>query len=345
MEKPYLIAEVGVNFFDTAKSLNITPMDAAKLYVSKAKENGADAVKFQSYKADTIVSKNSPAYWDLSKEPTTTQHGLFQKHDSFNKEDYQELCDYSRTIGIDFMSTPFDYASADYLYDMIDIYKISSSDLSNTPFIEYIAKKGKPIYLSTGAAYISEIERAVRVILDAGCKDLCIMHCVLSYPTKDEDANLGMIKHLKNIFPELKIGYSDHTLPDKSMTILTASYMLGATVIEKHFTLDKSLPGNDHYHAMDCADLKLAHENFKLLEKVYGSESKSVLPCEMIPRREARRSLVLSAGVAKGEIISKKHIICKRPGTGISPEYIDIVIGRRAKEDLLEDTVLTWDMI
>ncbi|PQJ83346.1 N-acetylneuraminate synthase family protein [Aliivibrio sifiae] len=345
MDKPYLIAEVGVNFFDTAKSLNITPMEAAKLYVKEAKENGADAVKFQSYKADTIVSKNSPAYWDLSKESTPTQHGLFQKHDSFNKEDYQELCDYSREVGIDFMSTPFDYASADYLYDMIDIYKISSSDLSNTPFIEYIAKKGKPVYLSTGAAYISEIEKAVRVILDAGCTELCVMHCVLSYPTKNEDANLGMIKHLKAIFPELKIGYSDHTLPDPSMTILTASYMLGATVIEKHFTLDKSLPGNDHYHAMDCIDLKKTSENFNLLTQVYGSEVKSVLPCEMIPRREARRSLVLTQDLKEGEKITSDHLMTKRPGTGISPDYIDIVIGRTVKQDLQEDTVLTWNMV
>ncbi|WP_063669839.1 N-acetylneuraminate synthase family protein [Aliivibrio fischeri] len=345
MEKPYLIAEVGVNFFDTAKSLSITPMEAAKLYVKEAKENGADAVKFQSYKADTIVSKNSPAYWDLSKESTPTQHGLFQKHDSFNKEDYQELCDYSREIGIDFMSTPFDYASADYLYDMIDIYKISSSDLSNTPFIEYIAKKGKPVYLSTGAAYISEIEKAVRVILDAGCTDLCVLHCVLSYPTKNEDANLGMIKHLKAIFPELKIGYSDHTLPDPSMTILTASYMLGATVIEKHFTLDKSLPGNDHYHAMDCADLKRASNNFDLLSDVYGSDVKTVLDCELIPRREARRSLVLTRDIKEGEVITERDLMSKRPGTGISPESIDIVVGRAVRRDLDEDTVLDWGMI
>lgn len=345
MDKPYLIAEVGVNFFDTAKALNISPMEAAKLYVKKAKENGADAVKFQSYKADTIVSKNSPAYWDLSKESTPTQHGLFQKHDSFNKEDYQELCDYSREVGIDFMSTPFDYASADYLYDMIDIYKISSSDLSNTPFIEYIAKKGKPVYLSTGAAYISEIEQAVRVILDAGCKDLCVMHCVLSYPTKNEDANLGMIKHLKQIFPNVRIGYSDHTLPDPSMTILTTAYLYGATIIEKHFTLDKTLPGNDHYHAMDCDDLKVSRDNFELLRVIHGADHKSVLPCEEVPRREARRSLVLANSLKQGQEITKDDIMIKRPGTGINPDCLDIVVGRVVKQDLEEDTVLTWDMV
>ena len=164
MKKPYLIAEVGVNFYDTARVENITPMEAAKKYVAAAKDAGADAVKFQSYKADTIVSKNSPAYWDLTKEPTPTQHGLFQKHDKFNREDYQEIADYCKEVGIEFMSTPFDVESADYLDSMVNIYKISSSDLSNHPFIRHIAKKGKPIYLSVGASYISEVEEALRIL-------------------------------------------------------------------------------------------------------------------------------------------------------------------------------------
>lgn len=345
MKKPYIIAEVGVNFYDTAKQEGISPLEAAKKYVYYAKASGADAVKFQSYKADTIVSKNSPAYWDLSKEPTTTQYGLFKKHDHFNKEDYQILCDYSKSLGIDFMSTPFDFESVDYLYDMIDIYKISSSDLTNIPFIQYIASKGKPIYISTGASYISEIENAVRIIRDAGCDDICLLHCVLSYPTKNEDANLNMIKHLKNIFPDIKIGYSDHTMPDRTMTILTTSYLFGAEVIEKHFTLDKTLEGNDHYHAMDPEDLKIAVENFKLLEVIGGSYNKTVLECEKIPRREARRSIVINRSLKKGEIIKKEDIMLKRPGTGIKPEYIDIVIGRTVKQNIDQDTVLTWNMI
>lgn len=345
MTKPYIIAEVGVNFFDTSKSLDIDPLTAAKLYIDEAKKNGADAVKFQSYKADTIVSKNSPAYWDLSKEPTLTQHELFQKHDSFNKEEYQLLCNYAKKIGIDFMSTPFDYESADYLYNMIDIYKISSSDLSNTPFIRHIAKKGKPIYISTGAAYISEIEEAIRIINEEGCSEICIMHCVLSYPTQNKDANLNMIKHLKQIFPNTKIGYSDHTLPDENMTILTTAYLFGAEVIEKHFTLDKSLPGNDHYHAMDPLDLKKASTNFKLVEEISGSYYKTVLPCELTPRREARRSLVLVRNMKAGEILTDKDLIAKRPGTGISPNLLEVVIGRKLNVDAKEDSILTWNMI
>jgi sialic acid synthase SpsE len=220
MKRPYIIAEVGVNFYDTAKAEGISPLQAAKKYIFEAKNAGIDAVKFQSYKADTIVSKNSPAYWDLSKEPTPTQHELFKKHDGFDQEDYQHLCDYCKELEIDFMSTPFDFESADFLEDMVSVYKISSSDLNNIPFLRHIARKGKPIFLSVGASYLSEIEEAVRVLTDEGCPDICLMHCVLSYPTKNEDANLNMIKTLKRIFPNTRIGYSDHTMPDNLQAII-----------------------------------------------------------------------------------------------------------------------------
>jgi sialic acid synthase SpsE len=345
MRKPFVIAEIGVNFYDTARVKHITPLEAAKNYIYAAKEAGVDAVKFQSYKADTIVSKASPAYWDLTKEPTKTQYELFQKHDSFNEEEYRSLYEYCNELGIKFMSTPFDYASADYLSDMVDIFKISSSDITNHPFLEHIARKGKPIYLSVGASYLSEVEEAVRIIQSAGCDELCLLHCVLSYPCKNEDANLTMIQGLKRIFPALKIGYSDHTLPDKTMTILTTAYLYGAEVIEKHFTLDKTLSGNDHYHAGDPEDFKTAIKNFDLIGVVSGGSEKTVLDCELIPRREARRSLVLLRDMKIGEIITEDCIMAKRPGTGISPKYTEVVLGRRIKYDLPEDTILTWDMI
>lgn len=345
MNNPFVIAEVGVNFYDTARELNIPPLEAAKLYISEAHNAGVDAVKFQSYKADTIVSKNSPAYWDLTKEPTTTQHALFQKHDGFNKEEYQILCDYCKELGIRFLSTPFDFVSADYLEEMVDIYKISSSDLSNLPFIRHIARKGKPIYLSVGASYLSEVDEAVRAIKEEGNNDICLLHCVLSYPTKNEDANLGVIKTLKQIYPDLKIGYSDHTLPDECMTILSTAYLLGAEVIEKHFTLNKALSGNDHYHAADPEDFRKVMANMKLIQTIYGSSEKTVFGCETIPRREARRSIVLTCNLKKGDVITKENISFKRPGTGISPKSLDIVLGRAVNQNLQEDTVLTWSMI
>ena len=345
MTKPYLIAEIGVNFYDTAKELGISPMEAAKMYVKAAKESGCDAAKFQSYKANTIVSKNSPAYWDTTKEPTPTQHALFLKHDHFNKEDYQELCDYCKEVGIDFMSTPFDYDSADYLDSMVDIYKISSSDLSNTPFIRHIARKDKPIYISLGAAYLSEAEEAVRVIKEEGNNNICLLHCVLSYPTINENANLNVIKTLKTVFPDLMIGYSDHTMPDDNMAILTAAWMLGAQVIEKHFTLNKTLKGNDHYHAGDPTDFAKFVANTDVLMAALGSSEKTVFPCEMVPRREARRSLVLTRDMKAGEVITEQDLMPKRPGTGINPRFMDIVVGRKVLTDLAEDTILTWEMI
>ena len=345
INKPFVIAEIGVNFYDTAKEKSISPLEAAKLYIFEAWKVGVDAVKFQSYKADTIVSKNSPAYWDLTKEPTTTQYALFQKHDSFNSEDYQVLCDYCKELGVLFLSTPFDFASADYLESMVDIYKISSSDLTNIPFIKHIARKGKPVYLSVGASFLSEIDEAVRAIKEENNNEICLLHCILSYPTKNKDANLGVIQTLKRIYPDLKIGYSDHTLPDPTMTILSTACLLGAEVIEKHFTLDKSLKGNDHYHAGNPDDFRKAIQNFKLIHTIYGSSEKTVLPCEVIPRREARRSLVLTKELKKGEEIKEDYITFKRPGTGIPPLYSTLVIGRKVNRDLPEDTVLDWNMI
>lgn len=345
MNKPYVIAEMGVNFYDTANVLGIPPIEAAKLYIDKAAEAGVDCAKFQSYKAGTIVSKNSPAYWDTSKEPTKTQYDLFQKHDGFGEAEYRELCDYTHAKGMDFTSTPFDYASADYLYDMVDFYKISSSDLSNIPFIKHIGGKGKPVYMSVGASYLSEVDEAVRALKDSGCSDIVILHCILSYPTKPNDANLRVIETLKKDFPDVRVGFSDHVTPDDTMMTLAAAYLLGAEVIEKHFTLDKSLPGNDHYHAGTPEDFRKAIANFRWIDMILGSAEKTVFDCERVPRREARRSLVLTRDMKKGEIIRERDLMPKRPGTGISPKYTDIVIGKRVTSDLKEDTVLTWDML
>lgn len=345
MNRPYVIAEIGVNFYDTARAMNITPLEAAKIYIDKAAKAGIDCAKFQSYKAGTIVSKNSPAYWDVSKEPTKTQYELFLKHDSFGEAEYQELCEYTHRKGMDFTSTPFDYDSADYLEKMVDFYKISSSDISNLPFISHIGSKGKPVVLSTGASYFSEVDTAIRILKQSGCKDIVILHCMLSYPTEPQNANLRVIETLRRTFPDLKVGYSDHVAPDENMMTLATAYMLGAEVIEKHFTLDKTLPGNDHYHAGDPDDFKKAIANFRWMDMVLGCSEKTVFDCEAVSRKEARRSLVLTRDMKKGETIGKEDVMPKRPGTGVSPEYMDIIAGRTVRRDLQEDTILTWDMI
>ena len=344
-KRPFLIGEIGVNFYDIAKKENITPMDAAKLMIKEAKNAGIDAVKFQTYKAEKIASRNSPAYWDLDEEPTTSQFELFKKFDSFGSEEYRELAEYCREVGIMFLSTPFDFEAIDFLDDLMDVYKISSSDLTNIPFIKAIALKNKPIILSTGASTLKEIKEAVNAIEEVSNVDIGLMHCVLSYPTKDEDANLLMIKDIKEQFEGYDIGYSDHTKPDDKMLILTTAYLYGANIIEKHFTLDKTLTGNDHYHAMDVEDVKTFNENIELINKIKGKKVKQPLVCESSSRKEARRSIVASKDIKKGEKITKDNITFKRPGTGISPSKVDEIIGMNANEDITEDTLLTYEML
>jgi sialic acid synthase SpsE len=331
---PYIIAEAGVNHEGSMK--------LAKRLVKEAKEGGADAIKFQSYKAETLASKNSPAYWDTTKEPTQSQYELFKKHDSFWKEEMQELKNYCDEIDIEFLSTPFDVESANFLNEMMDVFKISSSD-TNKPFIEYMCSFGKPILLSTGASNLEEVKEAVSWI-NAFNLPLSLMHCVLNYPTPDENANLGMIAGLKKEFPNNIIGYSDHTLP-KEMKVCEMATMLGAVIIEKHFTHDKSLPGNDHYHAMDKEDLNKFKANLETTFEILGSFKIEALDDEEKSRLNARRSLVAAKDIQKGKIIEKSDLTFKRPAHGISPKYIDDLVGKIATIDIQEDTVLKEGMI
>jgi N-acetylneuraminate synthase len=332
--KPYVIAEVGVNHEGS--------MELAKRLVDEAKEGGADAVKFQSYKAETLASKDSPSYWDTSEEPTTSQYELFKKHDSFWIDEMQELKNYCDKVGIEFMSTPFDIESADFLDDMMDVYKISSSDLTNKPFIEYLCKFNKPIILSTGASSLYEIQEAVSWIEKYG-NPLALLHCVLNYPTPDENANLGMILDLKAKFPQYIIGYSDHTLP-KDMKVCEMATMLGSVIIEKHFTHDKTLPGNDHYHAMDKEDLKIYLKNLERTFDILGGFKVQALEDEAPARNNARRSLVANCDIKQGQIITKEDLTFKRPAHGVSPKFIDEIIGKIAINDIEEDTVIKWNM-
>lgn len=333
--KPYIIAEAGVNHEGS--------MELAKQLCDEAKEGGADAIKFQTYKADTIASKDSPAYWDTTKEPTKSQYELFKKHDSFWKDEMGELKEYCDEIGIEFMSTPFDIESAVFLNEMMDVFKISSSDLTNKPFIEFICDFNKPVILSTGASSLAEIAEAVSWIEKKG-NPLALLHCVLNYPTLDKNANLGMILDLKTRFPDKIIGYSDHTLP-KDMKVCEIATLLGSIIIEKHFTHDKSLPGNDHYHAMDKEDLKLFRANLERTFEILGSFKVEALEDEEPARRNARRSLVANRHIPKGKVIEKGDLTFKRPAIGISPKFIDDVVGKKASVDIEEDTVMQWNML
>ncbi|MGP1586912.1 MAG: N-acetylneuraminate synthase family protein [Treponemataceae bacterium] len=340
-----LIAEIGVNYYDIAVENKITPIQAAKLMIKKAAESGIHAVKFQSYKAETLASKNSPYYWDIKEEPTDSQYKLFKKFDSFGKTEYEQLADYSEQCGIEFLSTPFDLESADYLEPIMNVYKISSSDLNNLNFIEYQAKKNKTIILSVGASNLDEIKRSVELIRKYNDKKLILMHCVLEYPTPYEHANLKKILTLKKEFPNLTIGYSDHTKPDANYDVLKTAYNFGATIIEKHYTLNKTLKGNDHYHAMDPFDAKKIIEGIDFIEKLHGVQDIVCLESEKKARENARRSIVATCNIKAGESITKDMLTWKRPGSGINADNYDKIIGKRAVCDIEYDTVLQWNMI
>ena len=329
---PVVIAEAGVN--------HEGDMDLAKRLIEEAKRGGAHAIKFQTYKAHTIASKHSPAYWDLTKEPTTSQFELFQKYDSFWKNEFEALKIHCDQVDIEFMSTPFDSESAAFLNDLMNVYKISSSDITNRPFIEQIAGYGKPILLSTGASSLDEIREAVGWIQENEVPYL-LMHCVLSYPTTDKNANLGMIRDLKQKFPDVPIGYSDHTLPGDMQNLETAT-LLGACVLEKHFSHDKTLPGNDHYHAMDYRDLNIFFDRMRRLNTVIGAQYKIPVEAEMPARSHARRSIVANRAIPKGKPIEASDLTYKRPAHGISPRHWHEIIGRRAAQEIAEDSPLQW---
>ena len=334
IRKPYMIAEAGVNHEGS--------MDLAKRLIEEAAEGGAQAIKFQTYKASTLASKDSPSYWDRSKEPTASQFELFQKYDSFWKNEYEELKVACDEFGIEFMSTAFDAESAHFLNDLMDVFKISSSDLTNHPFIELQCSFGKPILLSTGASTINEISDAVAVINNCNVP-LSLMHCVLNYPTQNENAHLGMIKSLQKHFPDYIIGYSDHTLPQDMEVCLNAT-LLGAEILEKHFTHDKTLPGNDHYHAMDMHDLRKFNELVDHTFELLGVFDKAPLESEEISRQNARRSLVADRDIPMGKVIEKDDLTWKRPAHGISPADMSSILGKEAAKDIEEDTVLQYEM-
>lgn len=335
IKKPYVIAEAGVNHEGS--------LDLAKRLIDEAKEGGADAIKFQTYKADTIASKDSPSYWDRTKEPTASQHELFKKYDSFWKSEFQELKAYCDKVDIEFLSTPFDVESAQFLNDLMPVFKVSSSDLTNKPFIEFMCDFGKPIILSTGASELEEIIEA-KSWIDKKGNPLALLHCVLNYPTKDENAHLGMIKGLKKHFPNNIIGYSDHTLPYEMETLKVAT-LLGSAILEKHFTHDKTLPGNDHYHAMDKEDLKVFWHKMEKTNSLLGGFEIAALEEEKPAIQNARRSLVVAKDVQLGEVITREHLTWKRPAFGISPKHIETVVGKKAAKLLKADAILYWNLI
>lgn len=334
--RPYVIAEIGVN--------HEGDLALAKRLIELAARGGAHAAKFQTYKADKIACRDSPAYWDTTKEPTTSQHALFRKYDSFGIREYQALAEHCRATGIDFLSTPFDLEAVEWLDPLMPMFKIASADITNVPLIRACAARGKPLLISTGASTIEEMWFAVDVASKASASNIALLHCILRYPNEPENARLGMIPLLARTFPDCVIGYSDHVVPDPALSALEAATLLGACVLEKHFTHDKTLPGNDHYHAMDETDLR------RFMDKLARYQAMIAFPgterdLEGDARLHARRSIVAARRIAAGAVLAAQDLIAKRPAHGISPVYWDEVIGSVARCDIEEDSILKWEML
>ena len=319
---PFLIAEIGVNYYDIAKERNISIKDAAKLMIKEAIDAGVDAVKFQSYKAEYLTSIYSPAYWDTNEESTTNQYELFKKFDHFEYEDYLELMEYTKSLGGIFLTTFFDEFGLKKMGKYLPAHKIASADITNFPLLRLIAKYHKPTMISVGASTISEIWNAINILTSEGLsyKDIAVLHCVLKYPTPPELSNLNRIKMLRKLLPkDITVGYSDHVPPDESLLTLITASMLGAKIIEKHFTLNKNLKGNDHYHAFDPNDIRNFKNKLQFIEKLVSINEINYLEDEKVARLQARRSLVARTEIKSGETLDNNNVIIKRPGSGISP--------------------------
>lgn len=334
--KVIIIAEAGVNHngdYDNAKKL-----------IQAASNAGADYVKFQTFKADKLVSKDAKkADYQLanSKEDEDTQYEMLKKLEMSEAWHY-ELINYANECGIKFLSTGFDEQSIDFLESLnIDFFKIPSGEITNKPFIKHIARKGKPIILSTGMANLDEIRDAITVLKDNGISNnnLTILHCNTEYPTPMSDVNLKAMYFLKEEF-EVNIGYSDHTL---GIEVPIAAVAMGAKVIEKHFTLDKKMKGPDHKASLDPDELKAMVNAIRNVEiAITGSGKKEVTQSEMKNILIARKSIHLNNFVSAGNSIQANDLIMKRPGTGISPMKIDLIIGKKAAVDLPEDHMLNF---
>ncbi len=333
----YIIAEAGVNHKGS--------LEAARRMIDEAKRAGADAIKFQTYKAEKLVTRTAPRYWD-DPEATGTQYAIFKRSDCFGEDEYRALFQHAQNVGITWLSTAFDLDAVHFLDELgMPAFKVASADLTNYPLLIEIAKTGKPVILSTGASELPEIHAAVDFLHLHGCRDLVLLYCVLSYPTADEDAHLRRIQTLQQAFPDIPVGFSDHTVPDDCVIVPSAAVALGAMCIEKHFTLDRSLPGDDHYLSVDPQQLATLVRNIRTIEKALGNPHFGVQSAEEQARKYARRSIVSAVFIPMGTVITPDMLIMKRPGTGIPPAEVPHLVGRRATVDIQPDTIITWDMV
>jgi len=337
----FIIAEAGVNH-------NGSP-ELAKKLIDAAKNSGVDAIKFQTFRAKDMVSTFAEKA-EYQKRASGTEESQFKmiRKLELSLENFSDLKEYCDKKDILFLSTPFDNKSVDFLENLVPLYKIGSGEITNLPFLEYIAKKGKPIILSTGMSILGEVEEAINSILpllgihlslsSPQFPPLTLLHCVSNYPADYNEVNLKAMITLKESF-KLPIGYSDHTL---GIEIPVAAVALGARIIEKHFTLDRNMSGPDHTASLEPCELKEMVTAIRNVEKSLGNGIKKPTPREFEVMKVARRSLVVTRDIKTGEILKESDIAIKRPSTGISPNFKQTIVGMRLKQSIKRDKPINW---
>ena len=331
----FVIAEAGCN--------HDCMLDRGKKLVEAAAKSGFDAIKFQNFKSEKLVTKTVPKFW-VDDKKDKTQMSNYIGQDKLDRESYRALARLANKLGIIYLSTPFDEEEADFLEELkVPAYKIASTDLTNLPFLKYVAKKGKPILLSVGMGSIGEIEEAIEAVKSTGNEEIVLLHCIVIYPTPPEQANLRFIKTLQNLFPEYPVGFSDHTL---GIVIPAIAASLGAKVIEKHFTIDKNMKGSpDHPMSVDPDEAKEMIQAIKVAEVCMGSPVRRLLEDEKKAYELGRRKIVANENINKGTVIERNMIVCKRSEEGIAPKFMDIIIGRRASRHIKMDEGISWEKI
>ncbi len=333
MKRTLIIAEAGVNHNGS--------LDLAKQLVDKAVDAGVDYIKFQTFKAEKLVTKSVRQAEYQQRNMGSQEDSQFQmlKKLELSPEDHRILIDYCNKKGIKFFSTAFDFDSMDYLHSLkLDLWKIPSGEITNYPYLKKIASYHQSVILSTGMSTMEDIEACLKVLTDNGLTkaQITILHCNTEYPTPFEDVNLRAMQTIKERFGT-KVGYSDHT---RGIEVPIAAVALGATVIEKHFTLDRNMPGPDHKASLEPDELKAMVSAIRNIEKALGSSEKKVTDSERKNIAIARKSIVAAKNICKGEIFTEENLTVKRPGTGISPMRWEEVLGTEAKRDFKEDELI-----
>lgn len=326
----FVIAEAGVNHNGS--------LELAKKLVDAAKDAGADCVKFQTFVSKNIVSKNAvkAEYQKQQTEPEESQQDMLKKLE-LSFDEFVELNEYCKSKSIEFMSTAFDFDSIDFLDGLeMGTWKIPSGDITNLPYLIKIANLNKPVILSTGMSTMEDIRSAIKALKENGATELTVLHCTTEYPTPFEDVNLRAMNTIKEEFG-VKVGYSDHT---KGIEVPIAAVALGATVIEKHFTLDRNMEGPDHKASLEPNELKAMVDSIRHIELALGNGMKQPVESEKKNMAVARKSIIASKDIKAGEIFTEENLTVKRPGDGISPMRWFDIIGKPAPRDFEEDELI-----